>query len=66
MTAVEMWLLKDFKIQIAQKTWWKKVKLFILINFTFLPPFFLKAFYFNVLKLEYIEETVLIVSQEME
>ena len=37
-TTTEMWLLKDFKIQIAQKTLWEKVKLLILSNFTFLAP----------------------------
>ena len=35
-TTTELWLLKDFKIQIAEKTIWKKVKLLILSNFTFL------------------------------
>ena len=40
----EMWLLKDFKIQIAQKTLWKKVKLLILSNFTFFHNVFLKQF----------------------
>ena len=33
-TTTEMWLLKDFEIQIAQKTLWKKVKLLILSSFT--------------------------------
>ena len=43
-TTTEMWLLKDFKIQIALKTLWKKVKLLILSNFTFFHNVFLKPF----------------------
>ena len=43
-TTTEMWLLKDFKIQIALKTLWEKVKLLILSNFTFFHDVFLKFF----------------------
>ena len=43
-TTTEMWLLKDLKRQIAQKTFWKKVKLLILSNFTFFHNIFLKIF----------------------
>ena len=43
-TSTEMWLLKDFKIQIAQKALWKKVKLLILSNFTFFHNVFLQLF----------------------
>ena len=39
-----MLLLKDFKIQIAWKTWWKRVKLLTLSNFTFFHNVFLKPF----------------------
>ena len=49
-TTAEMWLSKNFMTKIAQKTLWKKVKLLILSNFTFFPPCFPKAFFFNVLK----------------
>ena len=41
-TTTEIWLLKDFKIQIAWKTLWLKVKLLILSNFTFFHNVFLK------------------------
>ena len=53
-----MWLLKDFKIQIIEKTLWTKVKLLILSNFTFVHNVFLKLFFFNVLKSVYMEERV--------
>ena len=42
----EMWLLKYFKIQIAWKTLWKKVKLLILSNFIVFYNVFLKPFSF--------------------
>ena len=46
----EMWLLKDFKKQIAQKTLWKKVKLLNLSNFTYFQNVSRILFFFNVLK----------------
>ena len=46
----EMWLLKDFKIQIAWNTLWKKVKLLKMSNFTFFPQCFPTAFFLNMLK----------------
>ena len=45
-----MWLVKDFKMQIAYKTLLKTVRLLILSNFTFFPQCFPKAFFFNVLE----------------
>ena len=43
-TRTEMWLLNNFKIQIALKTLWKKVKLLILSNFTSFHNVFLMLF----------------------
>ena len=43
-TTTEMWLLKDFKIHIAKKTLWKKVKLLILSNFSIFHTVFLMLF----------------------
>ena len=40
-TTTKMWLLEDFKIQIAWKTLWKKLKLLILSNFSFFHSVFL-------------------------
>ena len=37
--------IKEFKIQITQKTLWKKVKLLILSNFAFLQNVFLELFF---------------------
>ena len=50
-TTTEMWILKDFKIQIAYKTLWKKVKLLILSNFTFFHNVFLKLFFLQCVKM---------------
>ena len=50
----EMWQLKDFKIQVAWKTLWKKVKLLIHLFLQYFP----KAFFFNALKWIYMEERV--------
>ena len=48
-TTTEMWLLKEFKIKVAEKKKiWKKVKLLILSTFTFFHNVFLKLFFFNV------------------
>ena len=46
---IEMWLLKDFMLQIAKKTLWKKVKMLRMSNFTFFHNFS-KVFFFNVFK----------------
>ena len=43
-TTAEMWLFKDFKIKIALKTLWKKLKLLILSDFTFSYNDFPKLF----------------------
>ena len=51
-TTTKMWLLKDFKIEIAWKTLWKRG------NHSFFPQCFPKAFFFNLLKGVYMEEMV--------
>ena len=45
-TTTEMWLFKNFKIQIASKTLWREVKLLKMSNFTFFHNVFLKFFFF--------------------
>ena len=49
-TTTEMWLLKEFKIQIAQKTLWKKSEIAHFEQFHRFPQCFPKAFTFIVLK----------------
>ena len=47
---VEMWLLQDFKIQIAQKILWEKKETADFEQFHLFPQCFPKAFFFSVLK----------------
>ena len=54
----EMWLFKDFKVQVAQKTLWEKVKLLILSNFTFFYNVFLKLFFLQCVKMSVYGGTV--------
>ena len=49
-STTEMWLLKDFKVEIAVKTLWEKVKLLFLSNFTFFHNIFLKFFFLHCVK----------------
>ena len=58
-TTTEMWLLENFKIQTAYKTLWKKGEIAHFEQFHLFPQCFPKAFFFfNVLKLLYMEERV--------
>ena len=54
----EMWLLKNSKIQITQKTLWKNVKLLQNEQFHLFPQCFPKVFSFYVLKWVYMVERV--------
>ena len=49
-TRTEMWLLKDFKVQIPGKTLWKKGEIAHFEQFHPFPHCFPKSFFFNVLK----------------
>ena len=53
-----MLLLKDFKIQIAWKTLWKKGEIAHFEQFHLFPHCFPKAFFFCMIKLVYMEERV--------
>ena len=48
-TTTEMWLLKDFQIQIAKKTLWKKNEIAHFEQFHLLPQCFPTAVFFNML-----------------
>ena len=50
-TTTEMWLLKDFKIQIALITLWKKVELTQFEQFHLFPQCFPKAFFLLCVKM---------------
>ena len=57
-TKTEMWLLKDFKKQIAWKTLWEKGEIAHFEQFHLFLQCFPKAYYFGVLKWLYMEERI--------
>ena len=54
----EVWLLQDFKIQIAYKNIVEKGEIAHLEQFQLFPQCFPKVFLFNVLQQVYMEERV--------